>query len=278
MALHRRFFSLLVLAPALWLCAEAVAAESLGCETPIRLAFYRNPLVYHDGGGIDQDVVAELARRTGCQFELSVMPRAEIWKALESGELDMATSGISTPERRAIAYFIPYLYLRNKLILPDYLGDELKSLEDFHDMPGARIGVIAGYRHGAYIDTLLRMLRSEGRVREYSDDTARFSALLHGEVEAVIGHEMNLRSAVIDRQQRSHFRVIDVMPGPAIGLGLVLGRKHFTPAQSAQWQREIDAMWVDGGLLKIMSQNAPQPLAAEFLDSGYRLGSTDKGW
>jgi len=255
-----------------------MAEDRLGCEQPIRLAFYRNPLVFHDGGGIDPDVVAELARRTGCRFELSVMPRADIWKALQSGDLDMATSGIASAERRAIAYFIPYLYLRNKLILPRYLGDDLGSLEAFHDMPGARVGVIAGYRHGAYIDTMLRMLRSEGRVREYRDDAARFSALLNGEVEGVIGHEMNLRSAILDPQQRNKFRVIDVTPGPAVGLGLVLGRKRFTSAQSAQWQREIDAMWLDGGLLKIMNHNAPAQLAAEFLDSGYRYGSTDRGW
>lgn len=278
MALHRRFLSLLVLGPAVWLCAEAMAEDRLGCNQPIRLAFYRNPLVYHDGGGIDQDVVTELARRTGCRFELSVQPRAETWKALQSGDLDMATSGISTAERRAIAYFIPYLYLRNKLILPRDLGDDLNSLEAFHDMPGARIGVIAGYRHGPYIDAMLRMLRTEGRVREYLDDAARFSALINGEVEGVIGHEMNLRSVILDPQQRSHFRVVDVSPGPALGLGLVLGRKSFTAAQSAQWQREIDAMWLDGGLLKIMNRNAPAPLAVEFLDSGYRYGSTDRGW
>ncbi|MBB4862581.1 polar amino acid transport system substrate-binding protein [Pseudomonas nitritireducens] len=278
MALYRRLFSLLVLAPAAWLCAEAMAEDRLGCDTPIRLAFYRNPLVFQDGHGIDPDVVAELARRTGCQFQLSVMPRTDIWKALQDGDLDMATSGISSPERRTIAFFIPYLYLRNKLILPRQLGEDMNTLEDFHDMPGARIGVIAGYRHGAYIDSMLRMLRVEGRVREYPDDAARFSALLNGEIEGVIGHEMNLRLAVVDPQQRSLFRVIDVTPGPAVGLGLVLGRKRFTPAQGAQWQGVIDALWVDGGLQRIMNHNAPAPLAAEFLDSGYRFGSTDRGW
>jgi polar amino acid transport system substrate-binding protein len=278
MALHRKFVPLLVLAPAAWLCAEAMAEDRLGCDAPIRLAFYLNPLVYRDGAGIDQDVVEELARRTGCRFELSVKPRAQIWKELQSGDLDMATSGISTAERRAIAYFIPYLYLRNKLILPRDLGDDLDTLEAFHDMPGARIGIIAGYRHGAYIDTMVRMLRSEGRVREYPDDATRFSALLNGEVEGVIGHDMNLLTAVLDPQQRRNFRVIDVAPGPAVALGLVLGRKHFTPAQSARWQGVIDALWLDGGLQKIMRHNAPAPLAAEFLDSGYRLGSTDRGW
>lgn len=278
MALHPSLRTLLVLAPAVWLCAVAMAEDRLGCDTPIRLAFYRNVVFYHDGSGIDPDLVAELARRTGCQFEISVRPRSDIWTALQSGDLDMATSGIATAERRGFAYFIPYLYLRNRLILPSYLGNDLNSLEAFHDMPGARIGVIASYRHGPYIDAMLRILRAEGRVREYRDDAARFSALLNGEVEGVIGHELNLQGSVLDPQQRRKFRIIDVSPGPAIPHGLVLARKRFTPAQSAQWQRQIDALWLDGGLAKIMYGNAPAPQAVELLDSGYRYGSTDRGW
>ncbi|MBD9513722.1 substrate-binding periplasmic protein [Pseudomonas sp. BGr12] len=277
MALHRQFVSLLVLAPAAWPCAEAMAEDRYGCEQPISIAYTRNVVFFHDDVGIDPDLIAELGKRTGCQFATSVRPRDEIWSKLESGELQMGTSGVATPQRRSYTYLLPYLYMRNKLIVRDDLG-EMTSLDAFHDMPGARLGVIAGYRHGAYIDGMLRILRAEGRVVEYKDDATRFSALLNGDVEGVIGHEMNLEGAVSDRRQRERFHVIDVMPGPATPHNLMLSRKRFTPAQSAEWMRLMETLWLDGTLARIMRKNAPPQQAEGLLDSGYRYSSTDRGW
>lgn len=277
MAFHRRLRLLLVLAPAAWLCAEAMAEDRYGCEQPISVAYTRNVVFFHDDVGIDPDLIAELSRRTGCQFTASVRPRDEVWRMLESGDLQMGTSGVATPQRRTYTYLLPYLYMRNKLIVRDDLG-EINSLDAFHDMPGARIGVIAGYRHGAFIDGMLRILRAEGRVVEYKDDTTRFSALLNGDVEAVIGHEMNLAGSVADRRQRERFHVVDVMPGPATPHNLMLSRKRFTPAQSAEWLRLMETLWLDGTLARIMRRNASPQVAEGLLDSGYRYGSTDRGW
>lgn len=277
MALHQRFLTSLVLAPAAWLCAAAMAEDRYGCEQPITVAYTRNVVFFHDDVGIDPDLIAELGKRTGCQFETSIRARDEIWSQLQSGGLQMGTSGVATPQRRTYTYLLPYLYLRNKLIVRDDLG-ETDSLEAFHDMPGARIGVIAGYRHGAFIDGMLRILRAEGRVVEYTDDATRFSALLNGDVEGVIGHEMNLEGAVSDRRQRQRFHVVDVIPGPATPHNLMLSRKRFTPAQSAEWLRLMEALWLDGTLARIMRKNAPPPVAEGLLDSGYRYSSTDRGW
>ncbi|WP_448679512.1 substrate-binding periplasmic protein [Pseudomonas nicosulfuronedens] len=254
-----------------------MAEDRYGCEQPITVAYTRNVVFFHDDVGIDPDLIAELGKRTGCRFETSIRPRDEIWSQLESGGLQMGTSGVATPQRRTYTYLLPYLYMRNKLIVRDDLG-ETNSLEAFHDMPGARIGVIAGYRHGAFIDGMLRILRAEGRVVEYKDDTTRFSALLNGDVEGVIGHEMNLEGAVSDRRQRERFHVVDVMPGPATPHNLMLSRKRFTPAQSAEWLRVMETLWLDGTLARIMRNNAPPPLAEGLLDSGYRYSSTDRGW
>lgn len=276
MALHP--LRILLVLPAAWLWAVAMAEDRYGCETPIRVAYTRNLVFFHDDGGIDPDLIAELARRTGCRFEASVRPRDEIWRKLESGELDMGTSGVATLRRRAFTYLLPYTYLRNKLIVPSELGSDMRTLDDFHDMPGARIGVIAGYRHGPYIDAMLRILRGEGRVVEFRDDTTRFTALLNGDVEGVIGHELNLSGAISDRRQRARFRVVDVMSGPATPHNLVLSRKHFTPAQSAEWLRLMETLWLDGTLVRIVQKNTSPALAAELLDSGYRYGSTDRGW
>lgn len=258
-------------------CLCAAAEDRFGCAAPLRLAFYRNQVFYRDGHGIDPDLIAELARRSGCRFELSVRPRAEIWLALQHGELDMATSGIATDERRHFAYFVPYLYLRNKLIVPIELGGDVRRFDDFQALPGARLGVIASYRHGPYLDAMVRILRSQGRVREYADDASRFNALLNGEVDGLIGHELNLSGAITDPSLRRRFRVVDVSPGPAIAHGLVLARGHFTAAQSAEWLRLLEDMREDGSLARIYLGNAPLDVAAALLDNGYRSASGQQG-
>lgn len=247
----------------------AEPARRYGCEQPIRLALYENRVFYRDGEGIDPDMVAELQRRSGCRFEIGLLPRSEIWQRLQNGSLDMATSGIPTVERRRFAFFLPYMYQRNKLIVPAALAPGINTFADFQRLPGARLGVVAGYRHGSYLDGGVRLLRAEGRVRDYADDQARFAALERGEVQALVGHDLNL-SGSLPAEEQLDYRVIDVVPGPSIPTGMVLARHRFTPAQAAEWLRLIEGMRLDGRLAAILRSHAPPHLAEELLSSGYR--------
>lgn len=245
------------------------AARRYGCEQPIRLALYENRVFYHDGQGIDPDMVAELQRRSGCRFEVSLLPRSEIWRRLQGGGLDMTSSGIATVERRRFAFFLPYIYPRNKLIVPVALAPGIATFADFRNLSGARLGVVAGYRHGAYLDSGVRLLRAEGRVRAYPDDDERFAALQRGEVQALIGHDLNLLGA-LPAEEQPRYRVIDVVPGPAIAHGMVLARRRFSTTQAAEWLRLVEGMRLDGALASIMRRHAPAHLAEELLSSGYR--------
>ncbi|MDD0844062.1 substrate-binding periplasmic protein [Pseudomonas sp. Gutcm_11s] len=245
------------------------AAQRYGCEQPIRLALYENRVFYRDGQGIDPDMVAELQRRSGCRFEIGLLPRSEIWLRLQNGGLDMATSGIPTIERRRFAFFLPYMYQRNKLIVPVALAPGITTFADFQRLPGARLGVVASYRHGSYLDSGVRLLRAAGRVQEYPDDQARFAALQSGEVQALIGHDLNL-SGTLPAEEQLKYRVIDVVPGPSIPTGMVLARNRFSPAQAAEWLRLIESMRLDGRLAAILRGHAPPHLAEELLSSGYR--------
>jgi polar amino acid transport system substrate-binding protein len=92
-----------------------------------------------------------------------VRSRADIWLALQRGELDVATSGVATDERRRYAFFVPYLYLRNKLIVPIELAPDLRSLDDFQRLPGARLGD-RRLRPRSLHDGMLKILRGQGRV------------------------------------------------------------------------------------------------------------------
>ncbi|MBT9504668.1 MAG: hypothetical protein IV092_25710, partial [Burkholderiaceae bacterium] len=47
----------------------------------------------------------ELIKRSGCEFRLSVMPRARIWRSIESSELEFSMSGITNEARDKYAGF-----------------------------------------------------------------------------------------------------------------------------------------------------------------------------
>ncbi|UVE18735.1 transporter substrate-binding domain-containing protein [Pseudomonas sp. LS44] len=276
--LHVLRFGLIALLLSTGLSAVHAAepAQRYGCSQPIRLALYKDQIFYRDGQGIDPSMVAELQQRSGCEFEVGVLPRSEIWMRLQAGTLDMATSGIATPQRRGFAFFVPYMYVRNKLILPASLSTEVQSLEAFVRRDDARLGVVRGYRHGPYLESGVRILRSAGRVVEFADDAARFAALRRGEVSALIGHDLSF-SSLLPEDEQLNYRIIDVVPGPSIPHGLILTRTHFSPAQAAEWLRLVEAMRLQGRLADIMRANASPALADELLNSGYRYDLAKQG-
>jgi polar amino acid transport system substrate-binding protein len=168
------------------------------------------------------------------------------------------------------------MYQRNKLIVPLNLASGITTFSDFQRLPGARLGVVKSYRHGPYLDSGVRILRSEGRVVEYADDTSRFAALSRGEVSGLLGHDLNL-SGSLSAEEQLKFRVIDVVPGPAIPTSMVLARRHFTAAQAAEWLRLVEGMRLEGRLSAIMRAHAPAHLAEELLNSGYRYELAKQG-
>lgn len=247
----------------------AEPANPYGCEQPIRLALQPNAIVYRDGKGFDPDLIAELQRRSGCVIEATLMSRGEAWEKLANGSLDMITNAVPTAERRRQAYFVPQLFYRNKLIVQADLAPKVASFADFERLPGAKLGLVRGHWNGPYFEGTLRMLRAQGRMREYPNDAGRFAALRTGEVQALIGHDINLNQ-LMPAQDRLRFRVLDLNPGPSLAVGLLLSRQRFSAAQAAEWLRLTERMRLDGGLAELTRKHIPEHLVEEFLRSGYR--------
>jgi polar amino acid transport system substrate-binding protein len=157
--------------------SAAQEPEAFGCDRPIHLAFYEFGSLYHQGIGIDPDVIADLARRTGCKFEIQVLSREQIWQQLESNDLDMATSGVATAPRRQFAYFVPYLGLKNAIVVPAALASAIHSFDDVVNHPDWRIGLVNGYDYGPYFDYRLRNVSDRSRIVAYADEEALYSAL-----------------------------------------------------------------------------------------------------
>lgn len=245
------------------------AAQRYGCERPIRVAMQENVIAYRDGKGFEPDFIAELQKRSGCTFEARLIPRSAAWEGLADGSLDMVATGVPTVQRRQLAYFVPSLFYRNKLIVSVALAPRIVSFTDFQNIPDVHLGALRGLWNGPYYEGTLRMLKGMGRVHEYSSDAERFAALRSGEVSAVIAHDMNL-NLMLPLEEQLRYRVLDLNPGPSLPVGMLLSRRSFDGAQAAAWLRLAETMRLDGGLARLIRKNMPSHLLEEFLHSGYR--------
>jgi polar amino acid transport system substrate-binding protein len=240
-------------------------ADELGCDRPIHLSFYEFGALYHLGIGIDADIVAELARRTGCKFETEVLPRADIWPKIESGDLDMTTSAIvaATPSR--IAYFVPYMGLKRMIVARADIAPAIRRLDDVIRHADWRIGVVKGFKHGPDYDFPLRELMLSGRVKTYSGQDDLYAALMSDDVQVILSPAVNYFFYLPTKQNMRDFVLIDGSDTSPIPHSLAFSRKRFTPAMVNAWQRVIDRMRLDGTLTRIFGDRLPPEMAATLL-------------
>jgi len=239
--------------------AQAETLADYGCEEPIHLAFYEFGPFYHDGIGIDRDVVDELAARTGCRIETTTEPRAQIWQELEANTLDMSTGGIRTDARARFAYFIPYFGLKNAVVAGRDIAPQIHSFDDILENPNWRIGVVEGYLHGPYFD--YRLSVAGARVIRYPDQNAIYRALQDGEVQVIVSPAFNYEYFFPSEVQRRDFALIDVSPAPPISEDMLFNKRRFTPAQIGAWSRLFEQMRLDGTLERIFRRQVSPEMA-----------------
>lgn len=239
-------FTLLLVMPA--------QATSL-CLVNKAIQFSHHPFgyFYSDGQGIDVDLVAELARRSGCPFVETVKPRSRIWRELEEGVLEMAGNGIETEARNQFAAFIPYIAVRARLL---YNGDgSAPANVDELLQQNLRIGVVRSFKHGEPYDTAVEQLRQQGQVVEARDMQQLFEWLQKGRIQAAISTPL-VYEHYLPSLQRDKLQIVDLATQqPTLKLGVILSRKRFSPEQINGWRKLLQAMRDDGTLRNIYSQH-----------------------
>lgn len=223
-----------------------------------QLAFYELGALYFktapgEYAGIDKDIVEELRKRTGCQFQTVLESRVRIWSQLSNQTLDMTVSGISTPEREKFARFIPYFSTRNFALLANYIPQRSRSMAGFLEDPNLRIAVVKSFKHGATFDAWLGKLREQNRVEEAADFDTVVRLFMAKRVDAFLALPTSMEP-LRRKELASSFVVLDWVPGEEIRHGLVLSRARVPQHAADQMQREIRAMHEDGTLEKIYAR------------------------
>ncbi|HVJ40037.1 MAG TPA: transporter substrate-binding domain-containing protein [Dongiaceae bacterium] len=261
-----RFFSSVAMAVSLALVSpRADPLPDLGCKQPIRLAFYEFGTLFHQGVGIDRDVVDEIARRTACKFETQILPRNEIWQRLESGQLDMTTSGTETTSRAAFAYFIPYLGLKNVVVARHAEAAKISSFDDILARPDLRIGVVAGFLYGGYYDNRLQTPANQSQIRTYLDQQSLYLGLENDDVQVILTAAVNYEFYLSPDEREQRFAIADLSPAPPLPHAMVFARSRFTPAMINDWTRVLERMRLDGTLQRIYQRSLPPDIAVSLL-------------
>lgn len=252
---------LLIVAPA----TASDAPSAFGCDLPIRIAFSESGALYHQGVGIDQDVITELAARTGCKFDPIVLPQEQIWRQFNQDAVDMTTGARETPERDKFAYFIPYIGLKTVIISGTGIATQIRSFDDILAHADWRIGVVSGFFYGAYYDYRLHGLREQYRIIAYPDQQKLYSGLQHNDIQAVLSQSLNYGFYLPLERDQQNFVMFDASPSPPTPYHLAFRRERFSPTMVDAWTRVVEQMRLDGTLEKIYRRRVSADMAQYLL-------------
>ena len=247
------------IAAATGLAPAAFAADKPDCSRPLSLALHDHGLLYpsQTGEGIDKDIADQLSRRSGCQINVTLMPRARIWQLIESGALDFSLSGITNEERDRFAAFA--WYFSNKYQLLVRRDVNASTLAEFESRPGFKLGAIRGFRYSASANRLVDRLDAEGRVSYATSLAPLYQILLDNRTQAMIIEPFDF-PAVESGLLREQTQIID-FEDPPVPHGLIMSKRALSPQQQDAWRGLINAMRSDGTVQRIFEKYFKPELA-----------------
>lgn len=215
-------------------------------------------------GGVDKDVVEEVARRTGCRFNLVLESRVRIWSMIESDSLDMTVAGVATPQREAHARFLPYASSRSIVVMNKEVDPKIKSAEAFLADGSYKLGVIRGVSNSTSLAPWVDQLRAEGRVYDASDMTALVNLLNIGRVHAILVAQVSWIGAAHAGSNRGQ-RIGNWAQRDSFLAGLVVSKVRVPEAQARKMEQALRAMQADGTLEAIFRRYVDPELAASLV-------------
>jgi polar amino acid transport system substrate-binding protein len=201
--------------------------------------------------GAANDVLRELARRTGCPLDITWYPRARLWAEYASGRINLTVSAARTAERDRIAHFVPYVTTRFDLVLSRRVPGGYTSLAQFVERGDARLNLVRGAYYTPEVEAQVARLRRQGRLEEVSDFEVAFRKIASQRAEATLAPMMiyarYLRSAGLLEQAT----VTPVAESPPLLVGAYFSQKEMPVAARKAFADALLGMVADGTVARI---------------------------
>lgn len=240
------------------------AAVAAAAQTPLpaRLSVAGDvafpPYSYLAGGqaaGIDVDILAELSRRTGIEFDLQLMPFKRVIESLREGRIDAGMAVLRSPQREDFAIFTGVLHNSTyALFVP--AGSTL-AFDGLDSLRGRHIGKVRGF----YVSEDFDAEAAAGRIRVTEAATSEQSLrmLLAGRVEAISGQLVVMQHVARELGLADRLQALPRPLAPDRPAFLVLSRQSPLRDKEALAQRlrlALEAMHKDGSVQRIESRYA----------------------
>jgi polar amino acid transport system substrate-binding protein len=153
--------------------------------------------------GIYPDLLRAIARRTGCDFVFTVVPRARQVAMYALGQADILLPASRTPERDKHGTFVPMIYNRPMLISVAGARAPITSAAQLLERRELRVAVVRGYDYGEEYTSLIEALGKQGRLFVEVNATAVARLLQAGSADLTIMGP-TLMAGAIRREPRVH--------------------------------------------------------------------------
>ena len=224
--------------------AESARLTILTEESP-PLNFLRNGEV----GGLATEVVRALAKRTGTDASIRLVPWKEGYQALQERRDVALFSTVMTPARKPLFQWVgPLAVLDTNLYTRRGSGIAIANLDDARKL--GRVATVAKY----YSE---QILQQEGfaNVRSYPDRVATVRALLDGKVAALASSNLGMPAAL--ETAGASMDAVENAFTLSTDLFYIAFAKDASPALVARWQEALDAMKRDGTFAGIYARWLP---------------------
>lgn len=176
----------------------ASAQAMAWCEQPLRLNVgdwppYMYRLADGGAGGIDVDVVQQMAKRAGCRLVYTAVPPERAHPMLESGEIDILMAASDLPARHRYAWF-------SRAYRDEVMAVLAPAAAGPRDIPALLAGQASllaprfGW-YGAAYEPARPLLQKAGRLYFYEDYRQGVAMLAAKRAGLLLGDERALRLA-----------------------------------------------------------------------------------
>jgi len=221
----------------LLLASDAEAGCSRDINVPLSLVGASVVANGDDISGIYPDMLRAIGAKAGCNFIMSVVPRARLNAMFEAGLADIMLPSVRATAVASDALFVPLIGSRGVLISVAANVPPIHNAQQLFEHHDIRVAVVRGADFGEEYQGLLTELNKQGRLYFEADPVSVARLLSAGFADATIMATTTLSGAI-----RNDSRVAGLLdklryePLPELPWGIsgvAISTKSLTPADQA---------------------------------------------